>query len=183
MVTFTTAQTQEELEEILALQAINLSTSVSRREAQEQGFVTVHHDYPTLAAMNEPYAHIIAKAEDKVVGYALVMLPAFGDQIEVLTPMFQKINQLSFKGQSLQKMSYFVMGQVCIAKAYRGLGIFKGLYNTMRTKMSPHFDCIITEVATRNTRSARAHEKVGFETIHTFEDATDEWAVIAWDWT
>ena len=79
-------------------------------------------------------------------------------------------------------MTYFVMGQVCVAKDFRGQQVFSDLYQKMKTEMSSHFDCIVTEIATRNTRSIRAHEKVGFETIHIYEDETEEWAIVAWDW-
>jgi len=183
MVQYTTAQSVNDLKGILKLQSINLPANISEKEAKEQGFVTVHHEYDLLAAMNDPYPHIIAKAGGQVVGYALVMLPSFGDQIEVLKPMFQMINQLSYKGSSLKEAAYFVMGQVCVAKSHRGQQVFQGLYHKMREEMSLHFKYLITEIATRNTRSMRAHEKVGFETIHVFKDATEEWALVGWDWT
>lgn len=28
----------------------------------------------------------------------------------------------------------------------------------------------------------KAHESIGFKTIHTFEDETDQWNIIVWDW-
>lgn len=37
----------------------------------------------------------------------------------------------------------------------------------------------MTDVALRNTRSLRAHERVGFERLLTYTDATDTWAMIA----
>jgi RimJ/RimL family protein N-acetyltransferase len=37
----------------------------------------------------------------------------------------------------------------------------------------------VTEVSTSNTRSLRAHARVGFEVVTTYRDATDEWAVVA----
>ncbi len=182
VIQFTTAQTPQDLEQILALQSSNLPTNISKEEAQQQGFVTVQHHYELLAAMNQPHPHIIAKANETVVGYALVMLPSFSDQIEVLKPMFQTINSLTYLEQPLHEVPYFVMGQVCVDKNFRGQQVFSGLYQKMKREMSPHFDCIITEIATRNTRSMRAHEKVGFETIHIFEDETEEWVIVAWDW-
>jgi len=40
---------------------------------------------------------------------------------------------------------------------------------------------LVTEIATRNHRSNNAHKRVGFVTINTFRDETDEWNVVAWD--
>jgi hypothetical protein len=79
-------------------------------------------------------------------------------------------------------MKYYVMGQICVAENYRGQGVFDGLYQKHREKYSSQFDLLITEVSKRNTRSMKAHERVGFKTVHSFRDHTDEWNIILWDW-
>jgi len=182
LIQFTTVNTPNEIQQILDLQSINLPKNISTSEAKEQGFVTVHHDFEILSAMNEKYPHVIAKDEGQVVGYTLVMLPEFGNKIPVLVSLFDKINQLYYKDDLLKEVNYFVMGQVCVAKNYRGKGVFANLYQQMKKEMSAHFKYIITEIATRNTRSMRAHKKVGFETIHVFSTPEEEWAIVAWDW-
>jgi RimJ/RimL family protein N-acetyltransferase len=75
------------------------------------------------------------------------------------------------------------MGQVCIAKPYRGRGLFKALFQHHKKIYQSQFDLFITEIATRNRRSMRAHEKVGFKVIHIHRDEMDEWNVVAWDWS
>jgi len=181
MVQYTIVKTEKDLQQILKLQLSNLPKNISSEEAKSQGFVTVHHSIEILRAMNTPYPHIIAKVGEKVIGYTLVMLQKFKDEIPVLQPMFQKINSLSFRNKSLLNTKYFVMGQVCVDKHFRGQGIFNGLYQQMRQEMSPFFDCIITEIATRNTRSMRAHQKVGFEVITIYATEGEEWAIVGWD--
>ena len=183
MIEYTVAKTRGDLQQILVLQSTNLPVNISTEEAKDQGFVTVHHHYDLLESMNQPHPHIIAKAEGQVVGYTLVMLPEFGRRIPVLLPMFDKINQLIYEGIPLRESGYFVMGQVCVAKAFRGKGVFAGLYQKMKEKMSIHFKYILTEIATRNTRSMRAHQKVGFKTIHCYKTDSEEWAIVLWDWS
>jgi len=180
MVQYTTVQTKKDLQQILQLQLNNLPKNISLEEAKNQGFVTVQHSMDILQSMNSPYPHIIAKVEDKVIGYALVMLQKFKEEIPVLKPMFKKIDSLSFNNRSLLNTKYFVMGQVCIDKKHRRQGVFNSLYQQMRREMSPLFDCIITEIATRNTRSMRAHKKVGFEVICVYTTPKEEWAIVAW---
>lgn len=182
MINYTTVQNHEDLTQILLLQQKNREQDVSKNEAIEQGFVTVSHEFETLEAMNHPFPHIIAKDAGRVVGYTLVMQKAFEKKIPVLVPMFEKINAITYAGELLKDVPYFVMGQVCIDKANRGKGIFKGLYQKMKEEMSPHFKYIITEVAIRNTRSMRAHEKVGFETIKEYQADGEDWAIILWNW-
>ena len=79
---------------------------------------------------------------------------------------------------------YFVMGQVCIHKNYRGKGIFDGLYRHMRRVMASNFHGVVTSISTRNQRSLRAHARVGFSTIHEYSTGEgDDWKLVLWDWT
>jgi RimJ/RimL family protein N-acetyltransferase len=89
---------------------------------------------------------------------------------------------LDWQGKQIQDYRFYVMGQICVAESHRGQGVFDGLYNAHKRLLSADFDLCVTEVATRNTRSSRAHERVGFRTIHTYQDHTDVWNVVVWDW-
>ena len=181
MPTFTTAKPAD-LQGIINLQAANLPVAISAKEAKDQGFVTVQHDLAILTQMNTPYPHIIAKDADQVVGYTLVMERRFGAKIPVLVPMFELINTLHFEGQSLAESTYFVMGQVCVAKNHRGQGVFAGLYQLLAQQMNAHFDYCITEIAKRNTRSITAHAKVGFQNIHEYTAPNGEiWVIVLLD--
>ncbi|MBL7807640.1 MAG: GNAT family N-acetyltransferase [Saprospiraceae bacterium] len=181
---FTTVSTPLEVQQILDLQAANHVSSVSAAVAQEQGFVTVKHDPAVLQRMNEEAPSVIAKDGDKVVGYALVMPRSFSAFIPILQPMFHLLDALSWKGQSLKEHpGWFVMGQICVAEGYRGKGIFDGMYAKMKEVCQKEYDFVITEIAVRNQRSQRAHERVGFQTMHTFSDAIarEEWNVVIWE--
>ena len=183
MVRFVTTKTEDELRQIIALQQRNLPERLSEEEISKEGFVTVRHDLNLLRKMHETYPHAIAKDGDKVVGYALSMTKDFREYIPILVPMFAQIDQIIHKGKPLKATSYFVMGQICVDKDYRGKGIFPGMYHTLKAQMSADFELVVTEVAQRNTRSLRAHEKVGFVVLkeYTAEDA-EAWAIIGWDW-
>lgn len=181
---YTQAKTSEELHQILALQAANLSKNISKAEAISQGFVTVQHDFELLKAMNEPFPHIIAKDGDKVIGYALVMLRSFADKISVLFSMFEMINESTFNVKSINDSTYFTMGQVCIDKDYRGQGVFQNLYETMQKHYANDFQYLITEISARNTRSLKAHGKIGFQDLKVFTDkeSGETWHLVIWDW-
>lgn len=170
-------QSDDDLVQILELQKQNLKSVVSEEEKSREGFLTLSHDFALLKEMNHPYPHIICKAKDRVVGYTLVMLHKIQTQIPELGHMFDQINSLTYSGQLLAQSRYFIMGQVCVAKEARGKGVFSGLYKEMSTRMSHDFDYIITEIDHKNPRSIHAHKKVGFETIHRYQDANGTW----WD--
>ena len=173
MISFKTATSQNELEQILALQKANLPMAVSKEEQQAEGFVTVHHDFDILKRMNEACAHTLAKDGEKVVGYALSMHPKFGDEIEVLRPMFKQI-----RDHLPTDVSYVIMVQICIDKAYRKQGIFRKLYEAMKEHVNPEFEAIITEVDTRNVRSLYAHHAVGFRLLHRYYADGRDWELI-----
>ncbi len=176
-ITYTIANSVEELHQIIALQRNNLVTSVSQEEREKEGFVTVEHNITILKKMNDLQPHIIARDGDRVVGYALSMVKEFRNEIEILKPMFSKIDT------SLDSTnSYITMGQICIDKAYRKQGMFRGLYYKMRDELMNTYDLLITEVAANNLRSLQAHHAVGFETLLVYESNGIEWNLIQWDW-
>jgi GNAT superfamily N-acetyltransferase len=180
---YTTSQAPEVLAQILHLQERNLAAHLSLAEASEQGFVTVRHDPQVLRQICGEHGHVAALDGDRVVGYALVMLKEFAGAIPVLVPLFELLDRVSFGSASVGDLNYFVMGQVCVAREFRGTGVFRGLYGELAARMSGSFSLVVTEVATRNTRSLRAHAKVGFRSLHRYvSPEREEWDVIAWDW-
>lgn len=178
MINITTVQSPNDLEQILHLQQSNLLKNLTRQEVDSEGFVTVEHDFKTLSAMNETHPHIIAKQNDKVVAYALVMLKEFADDVPILKHLFENIDTLSFNNENLKDCRYFVMGQICIDRAHRSQGVFKRLYHKMAHEMRPHFDYIITEISTNNPRSIRAHEKAGFQTLRRYAGTDSDWLIV-----
>lgn len=181
---YKTVQHEEDIMQILALQACNLPSAITLEQASSQGFVTVKHDPEVLRRMNAAFPSVIAKEGDHLAGYCLVMLREFAPEVPVLAPLFERLEQLTWRGRPLSAGGWFVMGQVCVAEPYRGRGVFDSLYRHLADVCRPHFDFVVTEVAERNARSLRAHERVGFETFHIYDDPTtgERWHVIAWDW-
>ncbi len=174
---YTVVTSETELHQIIALQQKNLPISVSQEEKEKEGFVTVQHTIEILRKMNEKQPHIIAKDENNVVGYALSMSKEFKDEIEILKPMFSKIDK-----NLDSTTSYITMGQICIDKSYRKQGMFRGLYYKMRDELKDTYDILITEVAANNTRSLNAHYAVGFTDLLVYEANGVTWHLVEWNW-
>jgi hypothetical protein len=126
---------------------------------------------------------VIATDGDALAGYALVMPLECRTFVPVLEPMFARLASLEYRGRPLLERRFYVMGQICVAKPWRARGVFDLLYAAHRRLLSGRYDCVVTEVAMRNARSMRAHERIGFRTIDRYRDATDDWALILWDWS
>ena len=182
MLQHTLTSTTEELQQILHLQEENLIQHIDEKEMRSQGFVTLRHDLKILEQMHNLAPTVIIKDDDKVVAYALTMLQECRQLMPDLEPMFSLLDKLGWNGKPLNDHPFYVMGQVCIAKQYRGQGLFDSLYKHHKKIYQSKFDLFITEISTRNHRSMRAHERVGFKTIYRHRDELDEWAVVGWDW-
>jgi hypothetical protein len=178
----TLANSTEDLEQILDLQQLNLLNNISESERISQGFVTMHHDLATLKAMNAIAPAVIIKNHEKVIAYALTMFVECRHLMPTLEPMFRLFENLTWDQFPLKDYRYYVMGQICVAKEFRRKDLVRTLYEFHQKIYQPKFDLILTEISTRNVRSMKAHEKVGFKTIHLHKDALDEWAIVGWDW-
>ena len=183
-VEFTVVTSTREVEQILALQAENHRDRVDAATAASDGFTSVRHEPEVLQAMNRAYPSVIAKSGAELAGYCLAMAQRFRDDVPVLQPMFALLDTLEWRGEPLAgNARWFVMGQVCVARAFRGQGVFDGLYRRLREAYASQFDFVVTEVSRFNARSLRAHRRVGFETLHSHVDAAGEaWDVVVQDW-
>lgn len=183
MILYTTANSKNDLEGILNLQKRNLARGLTKEEIQTQGFVTVDHSFEKLEVLNDYEKHVIAKDNEKLIGYLLAMTKRSRFDIPILVPMFELFDTLSYNGKLISEYNYLVVGQVCIDKAYRGQGILDHCYETYRQHYSTKYDFAITEIATTNPRSLKAHKRIGFKeiNIYTSPDST-EWSVVLWDW-
>ncbi|WP_108867646.1 GNAT family N-acetyltransferase [Aquimarina aquimarini] len=175
---YTVATSDVELQQIIMLQQHNLPVSISQTEKEKEGFVTVQHDFTILKKMNYRQPHVIAKKENKLIGYALCMHRDFKNDIDALKPMFTVIDD-----QLPSNISYIIMGQICVDKAFRKQGVFRGLYTTIKNKLHKNYRLLITEVATSNIRSLQAHFAIGFKTLIQYECNGIKWHLIYWDWT
>jgi len=174
--------TEDELIQINKLNRQNLKNYLSIYEQEAQGFLTWLYPVSLLQQIHALAPSIIVKDNDAVVGYALVTPIESGNFHTDLKRMIGNLETLSFNGKPLSSFSFYIMGQVCIDKDYRGKGIFKMLFDQHKKIYSPTYNLLITEISTQNYRSQKAHEKVGFNTIHTYRDSLDEWNVVVWDW-
>lgn len=172
-----------ELEQILALQRKNLKPALSGEDIRSQGFVTVRHELADLERMHALAPSVVVHHGRELVAYALMMPRECRTLMPVLVPMFELFDTLQYQGKPLNAYRFYVMGQICIDRDHRGQGLFELLYHKHRELYQPRFDFIVTEVSMSNGRSRRAHERVGFQTVHTYRDETDEWAVVLWDWS
>lgn len=179
----TLARKQIDLKRILALQKLNLKTALTPEQEAEQGFVSAAHTLDTLAAMNNSAASVIAKDGTTLAGYALAMTREYSQSIPLLTPIFAFQDTLVYQGKTLDAWDYIVMGQVCVAEAYRGRKLVDRMYKYFRGCYAIHYPLLVTAISPRNTRSRRVHQRCGFQELGEFHAPDgNSWIVVIWDW-
>jgi hypothetical protein len=183
MIVYTTAKTNEEIQQVLELQKSNLPQNLTSEQITTQGFVTVNHSFDTLKKMNSIEQSIIAKDNDHVIGYLLAMTGESKNDIPVLIPMFRIFDNVMYKNKKISAYNYIVVGQVCIAEVWRGQGILDNCYSAYKKCFRHKYDFAITEILDKNKRSLNAHKRIGFETVHSYPaPGGGEWKIVLWDW-
>lgn len=172
-----------ELQQIAVLCNENLRTNLTEEEKRSEGFITWEYSFEQLEAMHRIAPAVIVKYGEQVAGYALTAIKETSAIQPELVPMIAHLETLHFQGKPVKEIPYYIMGQVCIARTHRGKGVFQMLYAQHKAMFRSQFDLLVTEISTSNYRSIQAHRRVGFETIDTYRDQLDEWAVVAWDWS
>ncbi len=176
-------KTREDIEQMLVLQAENLEEALSANDVQQDGFLTVKHDLALMEEMVAKEPQVIIKDQGKIVAYVLAMPRSMRNAIPILIPFFDQLDLISYQQTPLKNCTYVLNGQVCVARSHRGKGTFDMLLRGMQHYLSEKYQYCVTEIAHRNARSIRAHERVGFQTIDSYTSPEGEhWSVVLWDW-
>jgi ribosomal protein S18 acetylase RimI-like enzyme len=171
-----------ELQGIRNLQENNLLKNLSPSEAKTEGFVTAEYTLEFLETMHASRPSVIAKAGDQVVGFAIVSLPSVRGYHGLLGELFNAIDKIKYKDRLLKDTRYVVVGQLCVAKKYRGMGLVQQMYQHFKNSLSGDFEYCVTDVAQDNPRSLKAHRKTGFQVVDTLAYGGFGWDIILWDW-
>ena len=181
MIAITVASTDRHYEEILELQRRYHVLTVAPEVADREGFVFAEHTVPLLRRMAAQSPQAIALSEGRVVGYCLTLPHSLRAEVPSLLPMFEQFERCVYRGKPLTSCRFVVGGQVCVDREHRGKGLLARLYDQIRVSVGQRGDVCVTEIATRNRVSIRAHEKMGFEIISHYSDPREEWVIVAWD--
>ena len=171
----------EEIDSLLDLQKENLRVNLDTQTIDSQGYVSFVYNPTIINRMMTDEPQIIARANNQVVGYALVATIEAMSTIDVAIPMLNMIEQLTYRGKPCKEQKYYIVGQVCVKAGYRGMGVLEAIYEGHRQAFSGRYDFAVTEIAVDNGRSLAAHHRIGFETIHVFFDPVNgkEWHIVA----
>lgn len=171
-----------EIEGIKALEEENNLMNISKEESDKEGFVTASYSLELLRKMNGIQPSIIALYDNKVVGYAMVTNKELYGQHSLLDSLFDVLEDMFYLGKKLGKSKVVLVGQLCVAKPYRGKGLVPKMYEFFKDCLIDQYDYCVTDISEANPRSMLAHEKCGFKIIDTLEYEGVKWHIVMWDW-
>jgi GNAT superfamily N-acetyltransferase len=172
-----------EIEGIKALQEENRLANISGEEAEKEGFVTASYSMELLHTMHDFEPTVIACYENRVIGYAMVTVRELYGKHDLLDGLIDAINQMAYNHIPLRDAKVILVGQLCVAKPFRGRGVVPKMYHFFRECLEDQYDYCITDISHANVRSLKAHEKCGFKIINTLEYEGVNWHIVLWDWT
>lgn len=182
-IVYKTSLTKKELEGILKLQNENHYTNLSKEDMVSEGFLTCTHNIDLLTAFNNITPHIIAVSDNRVVAYLLAMTAMAEAEIPLLKPMFLEFEKVLINNKPISDYNYLIVGQVCVGKGFRGQGVLEKCYRLYETIYKDRFDFAVTEIAVSNSRSLKAHLKLGFKEIRRyFSPDGKEWSIVLLNW-
>lgn len=175
------ASTEQQFKQILQLQQENLVDAISKEQQYKHGFVFAEHTLPLLKKMATFLPQVVALNDGKVIGYNLALHVAMKHEVPKLVPMFHEFEKSEYRGRPLETYKFVVGGQVCVDKDFRGQRLMSRLYNETKKRVPSEYEICVTEVAARNIISLKAHEKMGFEIVNTYDDGKELWKVVVWN--
>ncbi|MCH3949687.1 MAG: hypothetical protein LKE33_01940 [Acidaminococcus sp.] len=161
------------------LRANHISTIAE--EDKKDGFVTTQLTEEQLEALITREKGItIAVDQGQVVAFAMAAPWSFWKAWPMFLVMLDKLEQSSFDGRKLTEENTYQYGPICVAKAYRGKGVFEKVFYASLASMADRFPVMTTFINKINHRSYAAHVRKGHMTeVGTFDFNGNHYALMA----
>jgi hypothetical protein len=160
--------TDEDLPPILALQEANLLANLDAQQ-RKQGFLSARFSAEQFARIARDVALIIAADGRQLAGYMCASSVAFNREVPLLAAMIETFPRTAFLGQPLASQRCLIYGPVCVDRAYRGRGVLRGMYETLRREIAGEYDAGVLFISRDSERSLAVHaEGLGMHLVGDF---------------
>ena len=125
---------------------------------------------------------IVAVVGGRLAGYLCASSCEFNRPFPLLAAMMQQFDAIDYHGRSLVSSRVFIYGPVCIDRSYRGQGVLRGLYETLRQEVVGRYDIGVAFVADDNPHSLRVHvDGLGMTHVGEFVFSGRQYHILAFD--
>jgi hypothetical protein len=143
---------------ICELAAANYEQNLSPTDRQ-QGFISAKYTLQQIADIASDLGIIVARDNDRVVGFACASRLNSDDQPSIVKNMIAEFDRIGFQGRLLADYKIFLYGPACLGLAYRGRGLLRELYQGIKREVTGKYDLGSAFIDEDNPRSLKAHAK------------------------
>jgi hypothetical protein len=149
-------------------------------EARADGFVSAEFSLDQIHAMASELGIVVVRDAGSVVGYMCASRIDLQPRPPILDAMFACLEKKVFRGKILTEEPTFAYGPVCIDQEYRGTGLLRRMFSTLKTELTGRFEFGVAFVAADNPRSLKAHvDGLGMTDVGTFEHGGNQYHALA----
>ena len=180
---FRRAETDRDFQKIFELHNKNTVSSLSDEDLKD-GFLSGEFTLDKFRAMNDSICIMTCFSGNDLCGYHIASTPEFNQTSPLLMQMMQQFDKIIYKGKPLAEYECFMAGPSCIAKEYRGLGIYpqliSSLFDFLKVTQNPS-RLRISFASESNPRSLNAQKKIGCEIIGEFIFNSSKFMILCLD--
>lgn len=164
--------------EVVALQDANLAWNLGEDE-KKGGFLSARFTPEAFGEMNRDGAVVVAVESGRLAGYACCASRAFSARTPILQAMMREFPKLAYLGRPLGAAAC-IYGPVCVARAYRGKGVFRGLVTQLKTEIRGRYEAAVCFIGKSNERSLSAHvDGLGMTILGDFKFEDKSYWIVA----
>lgn len=147
---------------------------------RKSGFITGHFTPEKLAGMNDNLAIVVAEDGGAITGFLCAATRDLPNPAPIVRAMLASYARVSFRGRLLSDWNSFIYGPVCVAAAYRGQGLLKGLFAELKRELRGRFEVGVAFVDRENFHSLRAHvQGLGMSDAGIFKFNSRDYHILA----
>ncbi len=161
---------------LLKLQKENVAVP---NEERSGGFLSAEFTAEQLRVMHESAGIVVAFAGDTLAAYFCLSTFEVNKDAPIVVAMREAMRDAVLDQRALDSYSFVVAGPICIARPYRGTGLFERLYDFAAAHFGGRFELAVAFIARDNQRSVNAHVKVGMSPIAQFEYRGTSYELVA----
>ncbi|KAJ3028517.1 UNVERIFIED_CONTAM: hypothetical protein HDU68_001513 [Siphonaria sp. JEL0065] len=169
------ASTDAHVVQIKQLQMENLRRLLPLEVQEREGFVTAEYSIDYLRNIHSKTPAVVALAQvngvQQVVGYVLAATKQDSLEHDLLKDLVGTVDgRCKFEKKKLKDLNYIVVGQLCVAKDFRGQRLASKMYEAFAQEYkSRGFECAMTDVAADNEKSLKTHKKSGWVVVDSLD--------------
>jgi hypothetical protein len=164
---------------ILDLQSRCLASNLTPEE-REDGFLSAEFSLVHIADMASDLGIVVVRVAKRIVGYMCASRVEFIPRPPILDSMLPCLEGAVLHGKAITQASTFIYGPVCIDREYRGTGLLRRMFSTLKRELAGHFEFGVAFVAADNRRSLGAHvDGLGMTQVCLFEHGGNQYYAVA----